>query len=185
MIKAYKILSVLAGLSLVLFINSAALCSEKKNHKEENEKESGIRKESLFDEETVKPYHGEYSKDAPGTSRRLERSFENSPPLIPHDLTGLLPITETSNMCVGCHMPEAAEAVGATPLPKTHFMDAATGKDLMGSLDGKRYNCLQCHVPQGNSTLPVKNTFKPDFRKKKDKTRSSLIDSLNEGVKKE
>jgi nitrate reductase (cytochrome), electron transfer subunit len=148
-----------------------------------SEDEIGIRKEKLTDESKEKPDHGEYSSAAPGTSKPLGRAFENSPPLIPHDLTGMLPIAETHNACLGCHMPEHAVSLGATPLPKSHFYDMDTGKDLQGKLDGKRYPCLQCHVPQVNIPEPIKNTFKADFRTKKAKTSSNLLDTLNEGVK--
>jgi hypothetical protein len=41
---------------------------------------------------------------------------------------------------------------------------------------------MQCHVPQVDIPEPIKNTFKADFRSKKSTTRSSLLDTLNEGV---
>jgi hypothetical protein len=40
-------------------------------------------------------------------------------------------------------------------------------------------------VPQVNIPEAIKNTFKADFRTKKSKTSSNLIDILNEGVKAE
>jgi len=73
--------------------------------------------------------------------------------------------------------------MNATPLPRSHFVDMDTGKDLKGNLDGKRYPCMQCHVPQVEIPAPIRNTFKADFRNKKSKTSSDLIDSLNEGLK--
>jgi cytochrome c-type protein NapB len=82
-------------------------------------------------------------------------------------------------------MPEEAGAIGATPMPKSHFFDIDTGKDLKGALDNKRYFCMQCHVPQVNIPEAIKNTFKADFRSKKSKTSSNLLDILNEGVKAE
>ncbi len=150
--------------------------------KEDKIEESGIRKESVEEETTVTPSHGEYLKTEPGKSKKIERSFENSPPLIPHDLTGMLPIAETGNMCLGCHMPDEAARSGATPIPKSHLTDLETGEDLHGKLDGKRYNCMQCHVPQVEIPAAVKNTFKSEFRNKKGKVRSNLSDILNEGV---
>jgi cytochrome c-type protein NapB len=164
----------------LLYGGSAAVAQKKTS-----EEDLGIRKGSLFQEETVKPEHGEYSKTKPGKSKKFQRAFENSPPLIPHDLTGMLPIAETNNMCLGCHMPDAAESMGATPVPKSHLVDFDTGEDLHGKLDNKRFNCMECHVPQVKLPGPIKNTFKGDFRNKESKTRSDLIDSLNEGVKAE
>ena len=169
----------------LMILGTGTALADKKQHKEKTEEELGIRKDSLYKEDTVKPEHGEYSHTKPGESKRLGRAFENSPPLIPHDLTGMLPISETNNMCVGCHMPEAARGIGATAMPKSHFVDFDTGTDLKGELDGKRYSCMQCHVPQVNIPEAIKNDFKGDFRTKKSRTSSNLIGSLNEGVKSE
>ena len=181
----YRNAVIAAGMALVLALGINPAIAEKKQHKEKSEDDLGIRKESLYDEEKEKPDHGEYSKTEPGKSKRIERAFENSPPLIPHDLTGMLPIAETNNACLNCHMPEHARAMNATPLPRSHFVDMDTGKDLKGELDGKRYPCMQCHVPQVEIPAPIRNTFKADFRNKKSKTSSDLIDSLNEGLKAE
>lgn len=150
-----------------------------------SEEDLGIRHEDIDDESRIKPATGDYPKDEPGKSKKIERAFENSPPLIPHDITGMLPIAETNNMCIGCHMPESARATGATPIPKSHLVDFQTGKDLKGKLDGKRYDCMQCHVQQVTLTPPVANLFKGEFRSKEGRRRSNLIDTLNEGVKAE
>jgi cytochrome c-type protein NapB len=151
--------------------------------KAKSEEEIGLRHETLYDERAAMPAHGEYGKAEPGSSKLLGRAFENSPPLIPHDLTGMLPIAETNNACLNCHMPEHAAALGAIPMPKSHFFDIDTGTDLKGQMDGKRYFCMQCHVPQVNIPEAIKNTFKADFRTKKSRTSSNLLDTLNEGVK--
>ena len=152
--------------------------------KAKSEDEIGLRQETtLYDETKAMPAHGEYGKSEAGKSKPLGRAFENSPPLIPHDLSGMLPLEETNNSCLNCHMPEHAGAMGATAIPKSHFFDIDTGQDLKGHLDGKRYFCMQCHVPQVNIPEAIKNTFKADFRSKKSKTSSNLIDNLNEGVK--
>lgn len=171
------------GLAVIIALSAGGVIASEKHQKETKEEELGIRKESIYEEEEVKPEHGEYSKTEPGKSQRIERSFENSPPLIPHDITGMLPIAETNNMCKGCHMPEAAKNMGAIPIPRSHLVDFIRGKDLMGELDGKRYNCVQCHVPQAETAPPVKNVFRGEFRDKKGKHRSNLADILNEGVK--
>lgn len=151
--------------------------------KEKGEDEIGLRRAPLTDETKEVPAHGEYGKAEPGKSKPLGRAFENSPPLIPHDLTGMLPIAETNNACLNCHMPEHAGALGATPMPKSHFFDIDTAQDLKGKLDGKRFYCMQCHVPQVNIPEAIKNTFKADFRSKRSKTSSNLLETLNEGVK--
>jgi cytochrome c-type protein NapB len=46
-----------------------------------------------------------------------------------------------------------------------------------------RFNCTQCHAPQSKTRTDVANTFRPDYGDDKNKAHSSLIDSMNEGVK--
>lgn len=176
-----KRLLALSVAALVL-IGAGTAQAEKRHQKETAEEDLGLRKESLYEEEKVRPEHGEYAKAEPGKSKRIERAFENSPPLVPHDITGMLPIAETNNICMGCHMPVAAPSTGATPIPKSHLVNLKTGEDLKGKLDLERYNCIQCHVSQVDLTPPVKSTFKSAFRDRKGKTRSNLFDTLNEGV---
>ncbi len=147
-----------------------------------SEEELGIRKETLYDENKTTPVYGEPLKEEAGDSTRIERAFENSPPLIPHDITGMLPIAQTDNICMGCHMPEESASSGATPIPRSHLFDLSTGKDLKGKLDGNRFNCLQCHVIQTTVSPAVENLFKGEFRDEDDRYRSNLIDILNEGV---
>lgn len=173
------VLIVIVGIVLLW---TPSVLAEKKDYTEE---ELGIRKEPLYDEKKAMPEHGETIKKEPGESKKFERSFENSPALIPHDITGMLPIAQTNNICMGCHMPDAAVGSGATPIPRSHFVDMDTGKDLEGKLDGDRYNCLHCHVIQTVINPPVKNIFKGEFRDKEGKHRSNLLDVLNEGVKSE
>ena len=170
------------GAVLILFMSAAGPADKQKSDTTVQEEGPGLRKETLYTEETVTPGHGEYSSAEPGTSKKIERSFENSPPLIPHDITGMLPISVTGNLCIGCHMPEAASGTGATPIPKSHLMKLATKEDLHGKLDNERFNCVECHVPQVDIAPPVKNTFKGGFKNKQEKSHSNLVDTVNEGV---
>lgn len=144
-------------------------CAQTKSYTEE---ELGLRQETLYDENETVPVHGTPIANEPGESAKFERSFENSPPLIPHDITGMLPIAQTENLCMGCHMPEEAVGTGATPIPKSHLTDLDTGKDLGGKLAGSRYNCMQCHVIQNELTPAVQNIFKGGFRDEKSHYRS-------------
>ena len=124
-----------------------------------------------------------WTSPMPGESTRYDRSFENAPPLIPHDLEGLIPITADNNMCVSCHMPEVAKDVGATPIPKSHLYSIRNKKDLEGKLSDDRFNCTTCHVPQANVEAKFKNNFKPEYRDANSTSRSNLLDVLNEGVR--
>ncbi|MCK5847495.1 MAG: nitrate reductase cytochrome c-type subunit [Bacteroidales bacterium] len=142
-----------------------------------------------------------YSDSVPGTSLRVERAFENAPPMIPHSVEGLVPITMTINTCTSCHLPEVAIAMESTAMPESHFTnyrpevklgdgtyDIATNKDvtqqsLQGKLNMARYNCTQCHVTQANVDLAIENTFKAVYRKSDLNNKSNLSDNITEGVR--
>jgi len=144
----------------------------------------------------------QYSDKAPGTAEKIERSFENAPPLIPHSTAGLVPIKKDNNMCLSCHMPAVATAVNATPIPPTHFtnyrpkvkekggkyaVDAKEGEVYAESLGDKlsqaRFNCTQCHVPQAKIDPMVQNNFEQVFRDQNLKNSSNLDKSIDDGVK--
>ncbi len=137
----------------------------------------------VIDEDDIKLADINWTKPAAGESKRYDRSFENAPPLIPHDLEGLIPITADNNMCVSCHMTEVAKDVGATPIPKSHLYSIRNKKDLEGKLSDDRFNCTTCHVPQANVEAKFKNNFKPEYRDANSTSRSNLLDVLNEGVR--
>lgn len=137
----------------------------------------------VMDEEEVKLADINWTKPAAGEAQRYERSFENAPPMIPHDLEGLIPITADNNMCVTCHMPEVAKDVGATAIPKSHLYSIRNKKDLEGKLSDDRFNCTTCHVPQANVEAKFKNNFKPEYRDANSSQHSNLLDVLNEGVR--
>ncbi len=183
------------------------------NKKEVTEEMLGLRKTTLFDE-NVEPAKADYSRGAPGAADRFERAYVNAPPMIPHSVDGLLPITGKDNKCLGCHMPNVAKSMGATPIPPTHFTnyrpttvykngelikegkvvgpkgDIGNVGDIkiakakkLGHLYQGRYNCSQCHAPQAKVKTVVANTFKPDGLTGEFKTRSKLMDMMDDGVK--
>jgi cytochrome c-type protein NapB len=177
-----------------------------------SEKALGLRKTDLYSEDSTHGDKADYDRPAPGTSTRFERAYRDAPPMIPHSVEGLLPITKMNNQCLGCHMPEIAPAVGSTPIPATHFTNyrprtelkkgevvkegQIVGKELVNSSDivlakakksdtlyQGRFNCTQCHAPQSKMKTSVANTFRPDYGDNAEKAHSSLIDHMNEGVK--
>jgi len=92
------------------------------NKKVVSELTLGLRQTDLYSEEDeTSGVKTDYSRPAPGQSTRFERAYVNAPPMIPHSVEGLLPIKQNNNQCIGCHMPEAAKGVGATPIPVSHF----------------------------------------------------------------
>jgi len=171
----------------------------------------GLRKTDLYAEDTTTGNKTDYDRPSPGASTRFERAYKDAPPMIPHSVEGLLPITKMNNQCIGCHLPEVAQSVGSTPIPETHFTNyrpATTMKDGVvikeGQVLGKnmpntadiviaettktntlyqgRFNCTQCHAPQSKTDAAVANTFRPDFGSNEMKAHSSLVDAMNEGV---
>lgn len=119
---------------------------------------------------------------APGESETLPRSFENAPPLIPHAIDGLVPITREENACLGCHNPDDAPDVGATPVPASHLYDIRRDRPL-DHVNPAQYNCTQCHVPQHDAPSLVDNDFRPEFRDARLRRMSDLLDTLHEGVR--
>ena len=176
------------------------------NKKVVDDVELGLRKSGLNG--AVNIPEAKYDRPAPGAAKRFARSYVNAPPLIPHSVDGLLPITVKNNACLGCHMPDVAKGVGATPIPESHFTDFRPSTKLVNGKvvkDGKvvanatdikiakfkklkklnpaRYNCSQCHVPQANVKPLVGNTFKPEFTSKDLMEKSNLLKVIDEGVK--
>lgn len=168
-----------------------------------SEDELGYRKTSLFDEENVELILTKYTDVAAGNSINIERSFENAPPLIPHNIKDFVPVTKDDNMCLMCHMPEDdIEAMEATPIPISHFTEyrpeliiengvyilktkgiEIVQKDLEKSLSNARYNCTQCHVQQAEITIVLENFFIPEFRDTLGKKRSNLNKVISEGIR--
>ncbi|MDX1807946.1 MAG: nitrate reductase cytochrome c-type subunit [Sulfurospirillaceae bacterium] len=169
-----------------------------------------LRKVNVQNENSIKLQNVSYEKAAPGTAKLIERSYDNAPPLIPHSVDGLVPITKDNNACLGCHMPEVAASLNATPIPKSHFTNfrplesitkngqlvkkgtivakANNGSNDVyatythGKLYAGRFNCTQCHVPQSNAQPLVRNTFKPDYMNKSQMKKSNLINTYDQGI---
>ena len=137
------------------------------------------RNEPLIDDSGVPAVN--YAAEDPGDSELVDRAFENAPPIIPHTVEDLLPITIDENQCTDCHLPEAAADVGATAVPASHLYDIRRDKQLSG-LNPANYNCTLCHAPQAQADPLVENTFEPYFRAQERLNSSDLLENLNEGV---
>jgi len=150
----------------------------------------GLRKTTL-NNESVAPAKTSYGKSVAGSGYKIERAFQDAPPMIPHDTTGMLPIKIGDNQCIACHAPDVAASVGATPYPPSHMTNFRpksyaikgenTSSETLSHIDiekenklvGARYNCSQCHAPQSDTKLPVANNFVPDYTSKNGAHRSS------------
>ena len=174
------------------------------NKKVVTESVLGLRKTDIYSEgDDTTGMKTQYGTDAPGTSQRIARAFQDAPPMIPHSVEGLLPIKAGNNQCMGCHMPEVAKSVGAIPVPKSHLTNFRPthkfdGKMFTKSIDNyknevaiskasdklimARFNCSQCHAPQSKGDLAVSNTFQGGFSEKNGKSGSSWYDHMTDDL---
>ncbi len=103
----------------------------------------------------------EYTNQAPipGKVKPFKKSFVTAPPMIPHSVTGMVPITVKQNMCLNCHMPQNAKALGVTPMPRDHFIDNFENGKIVHRVAGSRYFCTTCHTPQAKLDPVIENKF--------------------------
>ncbi len=155
----------------------------------------GLRKTNLYCEDSTAAEQTNYRKASAGGAAKINRAFQDAPPMIPHDTEGMLPIKIGNNQCTGCHMPEVASMMGATAIPVSHLTDfrpkhklvgqdftksvdnmknqVAISKNKDGKLVGARFNCSQCHAPQSQGNLAVENTFEAAYTTKTGASKSS------------
>jgi len=143
--------------------------------------ELGLRKGTLMNEELVVP-QSEMKLAEAGKSQVIDRSFENAPPMIPHNIAEFVPVTLKSNMCLDCHDPEIAADMEATSVPASHMYDIRNDKQL-DKLSGANYNCTLCHATVTDAKPLVRNSFKAEYRNDASRNSSSLLEDLNEGVR--
>jgi len=163
-----------------------------------SEESLGLRTTDLYSEDDTLAKKTAYHSESAGASKRFDRAYQDAPPMIPHDVDDFLPITKDYNACTGCHMPEVAPAMGATPIPPSHFLDMRPhhkfdGKKFTKSIDNMknetdvkklthlsqaRFNCSQCHAPQTTGTLAVGSTFEANYTEEDGQTRSTWNDRV-------
>ncbi len=177
--------------------DSAKSTPQKTVAKTVTEESLGLRNTDLYTEDATVASKTEYRSAQATTSTKIQRAFQDAPPMIPHDTVGMLPIKSEDNRCVTCHMPEIAGAMGATPIPISHFTDFRPKAKLVNGevviptntyknetqivkeseLQYARFNCTQCHAPQSQGNLPVENTFEPVYNSKDGANKSSWDES--------
>lgn len=97
-----------------------------------------------------------YKGARPGTQPKVERTFAQQPPVIPHAMDNFDDVNKEENQCLDCHGPANAAKKNAPKLGDSHFADAAKTQ-----YSASRYNCTQCHVPQVDAPALVENRFTP------------------------
>lgn len=176
---------------------SAKSTPQKVVDKTVTEESLGLRKTDIYSEDATVASKTEYRSAQATTSTKIQRAFQDAPPMIPHDTVGMLPIKSEDNRCVTCHMPEIAGAMGATPIPVSHFTDFRPRAKLVNNevvipvdpyknetqivkkseLQNARFNCTQCHAPQSQGNLLVENTFEAVYTSKDGASKSSWDES--------
>ena len=162
----------------------------------------GLRKVDIYSEDKAAPDETKYGTSQPMSGYKIERAYQNAPPMIPHDVEGMLEITPDNNMCVGCHDVSVAESMTATPIPKSHYIDfrpkhKLTGEKFEKSIDNMknevsikpietisnaRFNCTACHAPQSTGGLAVENTFKANYTRKDGSSKSTWNEVLTDDL---
>ncbi len=122
----------------------------------------GLSKTSVFDDPTpMAPVYDAPPPGAPVTAPA--RYFPGAPPVIPHSIAGLAPITGHSNACLGCH--DKPDLIGKktegvpTAMTTSHYSDPWTKDKPDRTVSGAHYNCNLCHAPQSDAKPLVKNTL--------------------------
>jgi cytochrome c-type protein NapB len=116
-------------------------------------KVTGIRQSDVTNEsEHIANLKFNDTPPTPGQVKPYKKSFVTAPPMIPHSTKGMTPIKVGKNMCISCHMPQSAAALGIKSIPASHFK--ANNK-----LAGRRYFCTTCHAPQATVNPVVQNKF--------------------------
>ena len=121
----------------------------------------GLSPGSVFDVPTPPKFKDEDS--SPGEKPVLQRINSEFPPMIPHGVGDVLPITRASNLCVDCHVTPAPRKAGEpTPVPASHYVDLRRAPGVKGDkLAGSRYVCTACHVPQTDAKPLVRSLYRP------------------------
>ena len=162
----------------------------------------GLRKVDIYSEDKAAPAETKYGTSAPMSGYKIERAYQNAPPMIPHDVDGMLDITPQNNACIGCHDAAVAESMGATSIPKSHYIDFRPKNTIQGdefvkgvdnmknetsikpidTISNARFNCNACHAPQSTGELAVENTFKSNFTRKDGKNKSTWDEVLTDDL---
>ncbi len=187
---------------LTLAITLAASILMAANTKTIDDDSIGLRKVELLSEDKAAPSETKYGTSAPMSGYKIERAYQNAPPMIPHDVEGLMEITPDNNACIGCHEAAVAPSMNATPIPKSHYINFRPKHKLEGdnfvkttddmknevsikpidTISSARFNCTACHAPQSTGELAVENTFKPTFTRKDGKSHSTWNEVMTDDL---
>lgn len=87
---------------------------------------------------------------------RKGRAYTMQPPVIPHQIDNYQ-VDANHNKCMTCHARDRVQETQAIMVSVTHYTDR--DGNFRAEISPRRYFCTQCHVPQLDVKVPVKNTF--------------------------
>lgn len=122
---------------------------------------AGYREQPIPEEASPPPFTGTATLDERG-AEAFKPDWPEAPPRIPHAV-GHYQTDLNANRCLSCHHKAGARTESLLPTaaipatPPTHFTDR-DGRPT-DTLAGRRYFCLQCHVPQHRVQLGIDNRF--------------------------
>ena len=156
--KKVLLISAAASLFVLTGCNNANTTNNSVNKKPVEV--TGIRKADLNEGSQNLPVVT-YNAPGPlsGKVKLIKKSYFTAPPMIPHSIKGMTPITIKNNQCLMCHLPQNAKALHAVPMPKDHFVDNFEGNKHIKRVAGSRFFCTTCHAPQANLNPAVENKF--------------------------
>ena len=157
--KKLMLISAAASLFVLTGCNNAANVNNN-NVSNKTVKVTGIREASLnSDSQNLAVVKYTSVAPMPGKVKPFKKSYVTAPPMIPHSINGMTPITVKSNMCLSCHLPQKAKTMGITPMPKDHFVDNFEGNRHIRRVAGSRFFCTTCHAPQAKLNPVIENKF--------------------------
>ena len=107
--------------------------------------EIGLAAGTAFEQPPQAPI--KFNAADPGDSEIQARPNAEFPPVIPHSVEDLDPITLTENPCLDCHNVDIAQDMGAVAVPASHRMDLRNSPGEFGdTVTGARLVCTSCHV---------------------------------------
>ena len=182
---------------LIIFLTQG--CHRQKQDEFIDEDSLGLIDASVKSEETNLKHKAQFENIQPGSAEKIDRAFENAPPLIPHTTAGFFPIKMDNNICFSCHLPDMVKESGAVPIPETHFTslrptmvevdgilqfedESTVYEEELDSTNHAYFNCSQCHVAQTDVTVDIENLFTPEFRAEFGLEKSNLNENMKEGV---
>ena len=112
---------------------------------------------------SLRPNYANQPDAAPGIFKvedggKLDRAYRQQPPLVPH-ATDKYEIDVKVNQCLRCHEWPYSDQEKAPKISDLHYMDRSGVRQ--DTVNGNRYFCKQCHVPQNDARPLVENGFQP------------------------